>query len=290
MKIIAFEGNVIKEIRLKTRNQNLNGYDSNFTYFTSQSFLTDDHIYVMWQGKPNDEMMAEEDAFRPDILVFDWEGNVVDRYKLDKPITAFTISEETGKIYGVSPIGDSHINVIYEYDLPQINNDNYSYTKIENSLYFSDILEGYNLSQSSMEDGIDKIVEKNGWKINVNYFAQIRDKNGLAKHDLEAISIGIYMPVDEIKRNGLDDFLNVQANWKNFKRRNINVDGLNVVQTTYFFDFLNPKNKMEQNYVCSYFLEKDNTLVEISICSNKENFMQYHPAFKKMIHSFELKN
>ena len=78
-------------------------------------------------------------------------------------------------------------------------------------------------------------------------------------------------------------------NWENVKRRKIDINGLNVVQTTYKYDFFNPKNKLETGYVCSYFFEKDNIFTEISINSQKDNFMQYHSAFKKMIRSFELK-
>jgi len=125
MKIIDYDGNVCKEIKIRIQNQNFNAYDANTTYFTSQSFLTNDYIYALYLGKPNDVIIAEEDSFRPDLLIFNWEGSIVGRYVLDKPITAFTISEETGKIYGVSSLGDSHINSIYEFELPRINNEKY---------------------------------------------------------------------------------------------------------------------------------------------------------------------
>ena len=52
--------------------------------------------------------------------MFDWNGEIVGRFKLDKPITAFVVSEETGKLFGVSAYDDVDINSIYEYELPYL--------------------------------------------------------------------------------------------------------------------------------------------------------------------------
>lgn len=123
----------------------------------------------------------------------------------------------------------------------------------------------------------------------MNYFTQARDKNGFGKYDLEAISISVYTPVSEEETDWYKSLLNTHADWENVKRREIDINGLNVFQIVYSYDFLNPAKKIEELYVSSYFFEKGNSFIEISINSKKENFALYHPAIKKMISSFDLK-
>jgi len=291
IKFLDSGGNVIKEIHVDTKSSKFNDIENNKLYFVDSSVLTDEYIYVLWVEKSKNEVEKDPNNFKPEILVFDWNGNVAGRYKLDRPIVSFTLSEETGKIYCTSFPLDDIKNEIFIYDLPKIDNDRMPLTRIQNSLYSLNILDGYSFSQVSLEDGIDKIVERDGLKTNINYFSQVRDKNGFAKYDLETIKISVYTPVDEIKKDWSENFLNTNAvDKENFKRREINIDELIVHQTTYYHNFLNPKNKIEKIYVSSYFFEKDNVFIEISINSMKDNLSSYHPTIKKMIRSFELKN
>jgi len=289
MKFLDFDGNDIKEIHIDVPRASFNEPSNDNTfYFLETSFLSDEFIYVLWAEKSKNEIMNHPENFRPEILIFDWSGNVAGRYKLDKPVTSFTISEKTGKIYCTPfPETEAGINVIFEYDLPKLDHNAVPLTRIQNSFYSSDILEGYRFSQTSVEDGINKIHEKNGLKINGNYFAQIRDKNGQGRYELETIYISVYTPIEEIDRDWLRDLMNIGVNAKNAKRRDINIDGLPVVQITYFFDSLSPQNEIGRLYVCSYFFRKDKSFVEMTICSKKNNFEQYHLSFKKMIRSFE---
>ena len=290
MKFLDFDGNLIKEVHIDTHNSKFRDLNKDHTlYFVESSVLTDEYIYVLWIEKSKKDVETDPDNFKPEILVFDWDGNVVGRYKLDKPVISFTLSEKTGKIYCTSLPEEDVSNNIHIYDLPKIDNERTPLTRIQSSLYSADILEGYNFSRVSMEDGIDKIVEKNSLKSNINYFTQIRDQNGFAQHELESISISVYIPIDEAERNWSDEFLNIHDDWENFKRRHINIDGLNIIQSTYCYEFLNPRGKIEKGFICSYFFEKDNSFVIISIYSKKDNFAQFHSAFKKMIHSFEFK-
>ncbi|MDR2911257.1 MAG: hypothetical protein LBV47_07855 [Bacteroidales bacterium] len=138
--------------------------------------------------------------------------------------------------------------------------------------------------------GLIKSLKKNGFKTNINYFSQSRDSEGLKQHDLEAIKISVYMPVDTVKKDWPENLLQTNSDLKNVKRREINIYGLNVVQTVYYTDFIDTNCKVEQLYNCSYFFEKNNVFIEFTISSRKDNFIQYHSALKKMIRSFELKN
>ena len=291
IKFLDLDGNIMKEIHVDTQQSIIREpSNDNIFYFLEYPVFTDEFIYVFWVEKSKNDIMNHSENFKPEILVFDWDGNVAGRYKLDQPITSFTLSEETGKIYCTPFPGENVINIIYVYDLPKIKNEKMSLARIENSLYSLNILDGYDFSQGSKQDGVDKIIEKNGLKTNVNYFVQVRDKNGFAQHDLESIQIRVCSPVGETQKDWPNFLINTRTNWENIKRRKIIIDGLNVVQTTFYINSLNPKNEVEQLYVNSYFFEKNNVFIEITIYSKRDNFSSYHPAFKNMIRSFELKD
>lgn len=57
-------------------------------------------------------------AFHPEILVFDWDGNFVNRLKLDRPIITFAVSERNKELYAVSFL-DEDINKLYRFKLPE---------------------------------------------------------------------------------------------------------------------------------------------------------------------------
>lgn len=150
IRFLDFSGNVIKEIHINTPSSKFPDlYKNNKLYFVESSFLTDEYIYVLWVDKSKNEVEMDPGNFKPEILVFDWDGNIAGRYKLDQPIISFTLSEETGKIYCTSfPEGEDN-NKLYVYDLPKIDNDRISLLQIQNSLYSLNILEGYNFSKAS---------------------------------------------------------------------------------------------------------------------------------------------
>ncbi|MDR2911256.1 MAG: TolB-like 6-bladed beta-propeller domain-containing protein [Bacteroidales bacterium] len=161
VKFLDNAGNVIKEVHINVPQPTISKHSNDDVfYFIEYPVLTDEFIYVLWVEKSKNDIMNNPENFRPEILAFDWDGNVAGRYKLDKSIITFTISEETGKIYCTPFPGEDVINYIYEYDLPKIDNAGIGLTQIQNTVYSSDILDGYTFFQASMEDGIDKIVEK----------------------------------------------------------------------------------------------------------------------------------
>jgi hypothetical protein len=296
MKILDFNGNLIKEIHIKTAKSSFDAPNNDNTiYFIESSFLTDDYIYVLWAEKSKNEIMTDPGKFRPQILVFDWEGNIVGRYAVDKPVTSFTISEKTGKIYA-NPFPEKDvINYIYEYDLPKIENSNSTITRIENSFYSMNFFEEYILAMGSVQNGIDKVIEKNGYKSNVNYYVPGRDgqyfKSGEEKHEFGTLRIVVRFPIEDTNKNKLEDFLTIKEEYqKDVQRRDFTVDNLVVYQTVYYIESRDPNNKLEITYFCDSAFKLDNTVVEISIGSTKDIFSQYDSEIKKMISSFKLKN
>ena len=70
-------------------------------------FGTNSHLFVLFNGKfvnkPGHNLLAE------DILVFDWEGNPVRRYSLDKGVSRIFVDVKKRKIYGISNSPEYHI-------------------------------------------------------------------------------------------------------------------------------------------------------------------------------------
>lgn len=75
-------------------------------------FGTETHLFVLFNGKfvnkPGHNLLAE------DILVFDWEGNPVRRYSLDKGVSRICVDTKNRKIYGISNKPEYHI-VEFDY-------------------------------------------------------------------------------------------------------------------------------------------------------------------------------
>ncbi|MDR3245411.1 MAG: TolB-like 6-bladed beta-propeller domain-containing protein [Prevotellaceae bacterium] len=80
-------------------------------YFAS-AYSTDKFIYVLWVLKSEEEIMENLDNYKPVLLVFDWDGNLVQNYKFDVPIITFAVNNSNDKLYGIS-IRESDMNAIY---------------------------------------------------------------------------------------------------------------------------------------------------------------------------------
>jgi hypothetical protein len=89
---------------------------TDFRHHFSRPFSTDKYIYVMWIEKSDEEIMANISDFNPLILIFDWNGNLIKNYRLNKPIIAFAVNDSNDKLYAVS-LSEDDINAIYTCDL-----------------------------------------------------------------------------------------------------------------------------------------------------------------------------
>lgn len=81
-------------------------------------FSTAKYIYVFRINKTDAEVNQDISNYRPELLILDWNGDLLKRYKLNAPITRFTVSEKYKKLYGTSVLNE---NEIYVYDLPFLN-------------------------------------------------------------------------------------------------------------------------------------------------------------------------
>lgn len=92
------------------------------------SAVSQNKIYALYSGKKMDKKAVEEysktlnknalnSMFETDLIyVFDWEGNPIERYKLDKNVRAITLDEKTNTLY--TSFEDEHGNLsIAKYKL-----------------------------------------------------------------------------------------------------------------------------------------------------------------------------
>lgn len=120
MKILDGKGNFIKEIYFRDE-ESFPTYehgDDNVIYF-SEPLATNNFIYALWIGKTKSSVGNDIENFKPEILVFNWDGDILGRYQLDKPAITFTVSERLNKIYCTSFLEPE---IIYEYNLPELSN------------------------------------------------------------------------------------------------------------------------------------------------------------------------
>ena len=283
LKILnAKDGSLITETHINSSNSSLANIENSKKIYFTEPYVSDDYIYVMWINK---EKNTIDDNFRPNILVFNWEGKLLANYQLDAPIITYTISEELKKIYCTSFYGE---NIIYEYDLPEIIDNNIPLTKIENSLYTVNILDGYFFSQVSQESGIDKVVKKNGYITNINYFTQVMNKDNKKKYDLESICIAVYEPLSDTIQLDFNHFMDFSKNNK-IKQKDLMINNQIVKYTSSQNTYLDPKGKEQILYNAQYAFIQDGKYIILSVFSNQDNCYYYHPAFKQMVQSFQLK-
>jgi len=116
-RLLSDDGELIKVVTFEKDLREL-VYTPGKVYF-SEPCVTENYIYVMWVNRDKKEVESDFEHFRPELMVFDWDGNLIKRFGFNQPVITFTISEKLGKIYGVSFLEDD-INTIYEYDLPEL--------------------------------------------------------------------------------------------------------------------------------------------------------------------------
>jgi hypothetical protein len=120
-------GNVVREIKRWEYEEPVFGNDGDkglIAYTKGETLIgfhdiacTDDYVYALYSGQTREEAGSlHKTSYCKHLLVYDWEGNPVRRYYLEKPLYAnIEYDETTRTIYGVAydPEG-----VLLEYTLP----------------------------------------------------------------------------------------------------------------------------------------------------------------------------
>ena len=112
IKFYNSKGEFVKEIGVEALEKPVSGEELDL--FWVEPYATENHIYVMFVGKPKSVIKEEFETFRPHMEIWDWEGNLLERYTVDQFLTSYAVSEKRQKIYGFSYFKEG---VLFEYDL-----------------------------------------------------------------------------------------------------------------------------------------------------------------------------
>ncbi len=108
-KNIFLDDKEIKKVSFENREQNR-------TYL-ALPYATKNYFYILRINKTEDEILNDINNYNPELLIWDWNGNLMNRYKLDKPLTRYAISEKYQKLYGTFVMKEDEI---YVFDLPTL--------------------------------------------------------------------------------------------------------------------------------------------------------------------------
>ncbi|UCS92426.1 6-bladed beta-propeller [Echinicola marina] len=118
-KIYNSEGKLINTIQYE-RKSYLEDVKSNnkkhlkmFPYHIQSS---EKYIFMLSAYQTGKDFFFDEN-FNPVLSIWNWQGDLIDSFKLDQPITGFTVSHDRKSIYGVSI---TQINSLFKYDLPNL--------------------------------------------------------------------------------------------------------------------------------------------------------------------------
>ena len=80
-------------------------------------YSTNKYIFVVNPNCSRNTINKDINNYKPEISVWDWNGNPIAHYKINKAISCLAISEQYQKIYAVSL---SDMNSIFEVKIPKI--------------------------------------------------------------------------------------------------------------------------------------------------------------------------
>lgn len=236
IKVFNYEGQLLKDI---TFNENTFGskVESDRVSFAAP-YPTDKFIYVFYFNKSMGSSIEELNSLTPEILVWNWEGELIKRFALDKPIFSFAVSEEYRKIYGADIQGG---NKIYEFTIPDFGisdqkkfqeSENKTYN-FKNDFYSAEIPDGWEIPARIKIDQ-NQIISRLGLNYNVTAFLNNQSK------DLPCgatIAISVYLPkedsLDKTYERVHDRFFNpeIDTTFKVYKD-----DIRNVTLHRYYFE------------------------------------------------------
>lgn len=115
IKIFDNAGDLITEVTIG-KEQSLSKVPDENSKLHRISVCSDEkHIYVLYAGVSEEQAIQQE--FNTKFEIWNWEGELLKAFVLDKSILSFDVSVKYNRIYGTS-LND--INHIYEYIIPAI--------------------------------------------------------------------------------------------------------------------------------------------------------------------------
>lgn len=116
-KIYDESGDLIKEVVIRPNGEKqylIKDNKLNIIHF-AEPFSSGNYVYALYIGKSVRDLENYVEEYFPLLTIWDWDGNPIAQYQLNKPITSFTISEDKHRLYGISYL---NMGEIYQFELP----------------------------------------------------------------------------------------------------------------------------------------------------------------------------
>jgi hypothetical protein len=288
-KILSDKGDLLNLFSLKNDIETLSvDIKGENNVFFGEPYSTDEYIFVLWVNKTKREIEIDPGNFKPELLVFDWNGNLVKRFGLDKPVISFAVSEDCEKIYSVS-INEDDISALYEYNISVINekkqaSSSSAYRIMENRFY---TMEAPNaLKFIGNETEINKTMKYDDCLVNANLIGQgeyAKDK------DLGTVKLIYYIKGYENTSFLQSDELFSEHSDEDRKTEMIEIDGKNIFHISYTVHSKDMDGAINTLYENVFFFKQDGKLIKLSVITKTPKFHKYYADFLHMISSFSLK-
>lgn len=109
------QGKLLRDVRITDESiSNMDRDNPDYLYRTA-AWASPYYMYTLGYNGTRDDIFENMDTdFQTILVVWDWEGNSVNRVKFDRLIHNFTVSEKHGKIYAFSYLYEDKL---FEYNL-----------------------------------------------------------------------------------------------------------------------------------------------------------------------------
>jgi hypothetical protein len=282
VKLYNYDGELLKEIDVESGSKT--NSEERAIVFAAPS-ITKNHIYVLYINENREDFIKDPGSFTPEILVFDWDGEIVDRYLLDKSISSFAVSEKHGKIYGIDFEGG---NKIFEFDLPALDKkiSEFDSELFETDFYQVDIPTNWILPPNIKDK--NRVFDR---KVDYNKNAFIYEKSA----DLPcgaSIAIEVFFPEDT--DNAYDNIYGTYFNESatNFASRIDAINGKSL--PCYYFEknhiHPDPKNNAKlATKNTGWLWQEQDKIIHIRFTACKEYEENFEKA-RQVVASFRMKN
>ena len=262
--------------------------NSDKTIYFTEPYVTSEYVYVLWVNKTKKEVETNVESFFPEILVFDWSGNIVNRYVLDKPVITFAVKDD--KIYATSFM---EMNQIYEFEVLPVSTENF--VSHSNGILSFDMLSDYSMPESSRRAfETFEMLERDGYK--TSYYYMFSDKK--VEHDISSLCISCTYSAQEEDDIQISSYLDYLKNRPQNKPKTymeldtFESNGRVVYPIQKLLVNFNPLlNRNDSVYATEYHLKEKNAIVSVNVFSKYKDIslQKYSAEIKYIINSLSLK-
>lgn len=117
-RIYSNKGKLLKDINVKVDPYSSDieaDFMEQMSYYMGQPVAIGNCIYALCGNRKENDLTVSNP--KNELQVWDWEGNPIACYQLDKRVSSFAISEKYNKMYAFDGLTE---NEIYIYDLPSV--------------------------------------------------------------------------------------------------------------------------------------------------------------------------